>query len=239
MKSGKEITSEVIASSEARKWLFDSALPWYNEEVKNRLMGKIMRHYYMCEIGQETAGLFQFTFNSRLYELLPKYNLMYKELDRENFYVLGDYWKQRQVTENVGNERNKKSNSTTTNQSSSTDIVSDNSNVTGKNVDKFSDTPENHLYGVENDTYLSSLDVKENNSTSQDDRTANSDTESQSNAWGNENEKTDTKRTTNESEFGRLGGKDFSQAIQEYVNGYTDIDLALIEELKDCFMMIY
>ena len=63
--------------------IFDSSLPFYNEETKTRLLPKILLHYYQREIGFETVGLWKFKLNQKLREILPYYNQLYKSEDLE------------------------------------------------------------------------------------------------------------------------------------------------------------
>lgn len=69
---------DVIAAS--RSSIFGE-YPIFDEAYRPTLETMILKHYYMWEIGAETAGLFKLWLNERMNEIMPKYNLMYKALD--------------------------------------------------------------------------------------------------------------------------------------------------------------
>lgn len=54
-----------------------AVFPIYDESHRNILCKKILRHYYMDEIAFETVGLWKLEVNTRLNEIMPKYNELY------------------------------------------------------------------------------------------------------------------------------------------------------------------
>lgn len=50
----------------------------YDETHRADLCKKILRHYYMDEIAFETYGLWQLAINTKLIEIMPQYNSLYK-----------------------------------------------------------------------------------------------------------------------------------------------------------------
>lgn len=58
--------------------IFESDIELFDPEYKNVLFHKILRHYYMREIGMETVALWKFYLNTTLKEILPYYNQLYK-----------------------------------------------------------------------------------------------------------------------------------------------------------------
>lgn len=254
MKSGEDSITKAINSSDARKWLFDEELPWYNTVVENRLKTKIMRHYAMREIGFETAGLFKFEFNNSLYELLPKYNLMYAQLEKENFDILDDYYKMYKGTESEESGKEGNQNKTATDDDSIiktgtenySNSSNENSDIDTKNTTRVSDTPQNSLASIENNTYLSSATIQDNKGGT----TSNANDSGENASNSSENRKRTNTDATNysenqnrvksdfSSESGHLGGS-YADAIQNFVNAYVDLDKALILELRDNFMQIF
>ena len=143
MKSGysmdeiKEKTPEEIIMA-ARPNIFNFDYPIYSAELKEPLELKILRHYYTREIGQETFGLWQWRLQSRMIEIMPKYNKLYEAefkalsesgLNNVDIQIIHDY------TPGV-----KRSSKSTTHSSGS---------------DAYSDTPQGGLNGVEELNYLS------------------------------------------------------------------------------------
>lgn len=51
--------------------------PIFDEDYRETLNNKIIRHYYMREIGQETFGLFKFYLRRTMFEIMPYYNQLY------------------------------------------------------------------------------------------------------------------------------------------------------------------
>ena len=54
--------------------------PIYQEEHREVLNNKILNHYLMSEIGQETPELFKIYLNNTMNEIMPNYNILYKAL---------------------------------------------------------------------------------------------------------------------------------------------------------------
>lgn len=55
-----------------------TAFPIYDEAHRSDLCKKILRHYYTDEIAFETFGLWQLAINTKLVEIMPQYNRLYK-----------------------------------------------------------------------------------------------------------------------------------------------------------------
>lgn len=55
-----------------------TAFPIYDEAHRADLCKKILRHYYMDEIAFETYSLWQLAINTKLVEIMPQYNSLYK-----------------------------------------------------------------------------------------------------------------------------------------------------------------
>lgn len=55
-----------------------TAFPIYDEAHRADLCKKILRHYYMDEIAFETYGLWKLSINTKLTEIMPQYNSLYK-----------------------------------------------------------------------------------------------------------------------------------------------------------------
>lgn len=58
--------------------VFEPDIVLFDPEYKNVLLHKILKHYYMREIGAETVALWKFYLNRTLKEILPYYNQRYK-----------------------------------------------------------------------------------------------------------------------------------------------------------------
>lgn len=58
--------------------IFSFDFPIFDEEYRNVLCTKILRHYYTREIGSETYGLWKLRLQTRLNEIMPYYNKLYE-----------------------------------------------------------------------------------------------------------------------------------------------------------------
>lgn len=121
--------------------------PIFNETYRTILNNKILNHYYMREIGFETAGLFKFYLNNKLNEIMPYYNILYKkqeEILEKNIYGNVDL----EETTNRKNQTN----------------TSSNSNSNSKNKNLFQDTPQGKIdmTAFEDQTYATNLTLNNN-----------------------------------------------------------------------------
>lgn len=73
-KGVREIDKQI---RQANKTIFDFDYPIFNETYRPILQDKIIRHYYMREIGCETFGLWQLMLCDKLNEIMPYYNQLY------------------------------------------------------------------------------------------------------------------------------------------------------------------
>lgn len=55
--------------------------PIYNENYRNVLNKKILKHYYFREIGFETYAMWKFKLNAKMNEIMPYYNELYRAFD--------------------------------------------------------------------------------------------------------------------------------------------------------------
>lgn len=67
---------EIISKS--APLIFDFDYPIFDEDYKIPLEKKILRHYYLREIGFETLGVWKLKLNDKLNEIMPYFNQLYK-----------------------------------------------------------------------------------------------------------------------------------------------------------------
>ena len=151
--------------------VFDFTFPIFDESYRNVLETKILKHYYTREIGLESVGLWKLKLETKLNEIMPFYNQLYKSelLEFNPFYDV-DLTTDHKLTRNEKADQtattvtaetvdinedltvNNDSNSTINNSSNTT--TDQTNNVTKTHFDKYSDTPQGALTNVENGTYL-------------------------------------------------------------------------------------
>ena len=58
--------------------IFDFDFPIFDENYRTVLEKKILKHFYTREIGEETTGLWKLRLDTKLNEIMPYYNKLYK-----------------------------------------------------------------------------------------------------------------------------------------------------------------
>lgn len=190
--------------------------PIFDEEYRELLNNKILMHYYMDEIGFETAGLFKVYLNNKMNEIMPYYNELYKKQKD----LLLNFDKTTNLTETFTRDNttdtNTKSNSTSSNTASGS----------SKNV--YQDTPMGSItqQDIDNYDHASSQEFNKNQNTSS--------IEDNSNLTGKATSLENYIRTKTGNN-GRLYGIEILKMIK---NNYMNIDDMVINELQDLFMGI-
>lgn len=190
--------------------------PIFDEEYRELLNNKILMHYYMDEIGFETAGLFKVYLNNKMNEIMPYYNELYKKQKD----LLLNFDKTTNLTETFTRDNttdtNTKSNSTSSNTASGS----------SKNV--YQDTPMGTIteQDIDNYDHASSQEFNKNQNTSS--------IEDNSNLTGKATSLENYIRTKTGNN-GRLYGIEILKMIK---NNYMNIDEMVINELQDLFMGI-
>ena len=190
--------------------------PIFDAEYRTILNNKILMHYYMDEIGFETAGLFKVYLNNKMNEIMPYYNELYKKQKD----LLLNFDKTTNLTETFTRDNttdtNTKSNSTSSNTASGT----------SKNV--YQDTPMGSIteQDIDNYDHASSQEFNKNQNTSS--------IEDNSNLTGKATSLENYIRTKTGNN-GRLYGIEILKMIK---NNYMNIDEMVINELQDLFMGI-
>lgn len=207
--------------------IFTSKVSFFDEEYRGVLCKKILKHYYLREIGCETVGIWLLWMNTKLEEIMPYYNKLYEsELIKFNPMYDVDWNRKGNKT---GNESGSGSRSTSGN-NSGTNTQSGTSSNTRK--DLYSDTPQGALTGVETETYLTNArKVSDSGETGVNGSTSGSyeDSESSSN-------KVDTTEDYVESVSGKQGGSSYSKLLNEFRETFLNIDMQVIEEFEEMFM---
>ena len=210
--------------------IFTSKVSFFDEEYRGVLCKKILKHYYLREIGCETVGIWLLWMNTKLEEIMPYYNKLY-ESELIKFNPMYDVAWNRKGNK-TGNESGSGSRSTSGN-NSGTNTQSGTSSNTRK--DLYSDTPQGALTGVESETYLTNArKVSDSGETGVNGSTSGSyeDSESSSN-------KVDTTEDYVESVTGKQGGSSYSKLLNEFRETFLNIDMQVIEEFDEMFMGLW
>lgn len=270
--------------------VFDFTFPIFDESYRSVLETKILKHYYTREIGLESVGLWKLKLETKLNEIMPFYNQLYKSelLEFNPFYDVDltrdhklnktentkqtgteevDTSKNGSVTDETNTEENGNQNSTSdTNINNTTGSTSEETaGNTKTHYDKYSDTPQGSLQNVQNDTYLTNARMINDtdsqtgkttvtgNDESKGTTTSNTDTnntvDTTRNIDTNDRENRNTTQSANrdltslddylEHVKGKNGGTSYSTLLNEYRQTFLNIDMQIISELDELFMLLW
>lgn len=210
--------------------------PIWDEEYRDVLNKKIINHYFMREIGFETAGLFKHYLNTTMDEIMPYYNQLYKSALLEIDPLLT--FKETEI-------KTKDSTSTGTSDSKSNNIrgseggSSSSGDTKYENLSVHSDTPQGEITetDIKNNKWASSTDYTKyqtnddtSNSTYHDNITDTGSSKASSSAIGHDNE--------NKVRSG-FNGKSLSELLLKYRETFLNIDMMIIDELNNLFMLVW
>lgn len=245
--------------------IFTFTFPIFDENYRTVLEKKILKHFYTREIGEETVGLWKLRLDTKLNEIMPYYNKLYRSelLEFNPLYTANltrtkktDYDSNRNENENISDTSS--SNRTTsnnsevdnTNNSTSTGTGSETSNNTS--TDLYSDTPQGALSGVESNTYLTNArKVTDNGSTSSNTSNTNSftgkvessenGTDNSTGTYGRIRDNTDALTSTEDYLETIIGyeGTSASDLILKFRETFLNIDMMIINDLEDLFFQLW
>lgn len=218
------VTKESEAIEQARSSIFDFSYPIYDVKHKAELERKILKHYYMQEIGQETYGLWKHFLDMTMNEIMPFFNQKYEAVAKEYDWLLED-----------DHTRTKDINSTDTTKGKTSSTIENTGTITKSYTKddqrRFSDTPQNGLSGVLNDKYLTEYE-----------RTTGLDSDKQTNALSNTmsgNNETAMIGSSRETETYKGRSSSGSKLLQERLGVIQNIDMEVIKALSDLFMCLW
>lgn len=184
--------------------------PIFDATYRAGLNQKILDHYRMYEIGQETDGLFKFTLNRRMNEIMPYYNKLY-ESERIEYDPLStmDF----------------------------TDIstTDNNTTLTTENTSTNSSTSDSRSRAVNSELPQVRLSPDEDYASSAADSVGHSETTGSGGV--NASETGEATGTVNRALKGSQGHA--PQLIMQYRAALLNIDLMVIADLSPCFMGIW
>lgn len=141
----ENVTASGVTELIEKVWdkVFTFSFPIFDESYRKELCVKILRHFWTREIGQETYGAWKVRLETKLCDIMPYYNQLYKsELMEFNPLYDVDF--------------------TRTTNRDNTDNVNGTNTGTSESTDLFSDTPQNGLQDVRSGEYLTNASVNNN-----------------------------------------------------------------------------
>ena len=185
--------------------IFDFDFPIWKESYREHLCKLILLHYYTREIAYETYALWKLHLRERLVAIMPKYNMLYKQEELANPF---DNIKHTTVGEDTTHTAD---NGTSHGESQST----------GWN--KFNETPQGGVEGLDTDKYLTSATK----------------TTSEATTDGTAQSTQDGKRNTKYDYTGRSGGDAYFSEMTKMYKNYESVDNMVLHELEDLFFGLW
>lgn len=197
--------------------IFNFSFPIFDENYRTILEKKILKHFYTREICEETVGLWKLRLDTKLNEIMPYYNKLYKS-EMLEFNPLYTANLTRTKKTDYDSNRNINNNGTV-------NSTINNNNVS---VELYSDTPQGALTGIENETYLTNARKTTDNGNS-------------SSSTTNSDSGTDALNSTEdylETVIGFEGGS-ASDLLIKYRDTFLNIDMMIIEDLETLFFQLW
>lgn len=197
-----------------------SDFPIFDEQYRAELCKKILRHYYTREICCETVGRWKLFLSDKMKKIMPYYNQLYEsQLLKINPFVSVD----RSVThEGSGSETKSTKRNGTNSSSSRTDGNTDTWSY-------YSDTPQGGISGLDTNDYLTN--ATHNVGTDSTSSVLNGSTID--NETGSENR--------SDSYVDKVLGYEGNQSdmLLKFRETFLNIDMMIIDELKDLFFTLW
>lgn len=224
----------------SKSWdkIFTSNVNFFDENYRSVICQKILKHYYLREIGAETVGVWLLWMNERLEMIMPYYNQLY-ESAKIKFDPMTDVNLTRKHDgTTAGNSKVDESRKET-----SSDNVKD-SGVQGYTLnetsrDLYSDTPQGAITGLENEDYLTNARKVSRNNTQ---NIENNNSRESSGSVDVTNSSTGSSNSTEnyvESIVGKQGSGSFTKMLVEFRDSLINIDKEVISEFSDLFMGLW
>lgn len=211
--------------------------PIFDEAYRDVLNNKILNHYSDHEIGLETPDLFNLYLGNRLNEIMPYYNEMYRiqALIVNPFHNFEHNETSTRNVDNTSQENVTGENVEDTTQETST--IFEKGQVRSHSAQ--SDTPQSNLtpYNVAEGGYASQVNMTETES-DEDHTTGTTGTDSRINTKTNS---TGSMKTIDEYIKTITGsqGANIPEMLKAYRSAFLNIDRAIINDLRDLFMIVY
>lgn len=231
--------------------VFDFSFPIFDETYRQVLERKILKHYYVREIGAETVGLWKLFLSNRLNEIMPYYNKLYlSELMEINpFYDVDLYTDHSGSGSSVGNGSQNNiriDNLTQVSEDSGQDVDSGTNTPKNTRYELFSDTPQGALTGVNAESYLTEArKITDDGTGSEYENTRDYGKETTTTNTGTQTNTGDTHSNISTTDtyldhvYGKRGNVSYSKLLEEYRNTFLNIDLMIINDLGDLFMGLW
>lgn len=238
--------------------VFDFSFPIFDENYRSVLETKILKHFYTREIGLETVGLWKLKLDTKLNEIMPYFNQLYKsqlyafnpfydvDLTRKH-RIDGSGTKDTDTATNTQTEHNitvdESGNSTITG-SGSSNSESANTRANTKTdafSERYSDTPQGALTDLRADKYLTNATLRDENVNYNTNETGTDKTSTKTDAENTENKNTETTGNNRTNVNGNVSStltntEDYLETVQGKNGGSSYSKLLM--EYRETFLNI-
>lgn len=222
---------------QARTKIFSFDYPIFDESYRAVLEKKILKHYYFREIGTETYGLWKVFLNRKLNEIMPYYNQLYKsELIEFNPMYTTDLTRKKDIKNEGTTETTETANGTTTSTNTNTGGSTD--TLSNENVNRYSDTPQGGLTDLRQDRYMTNARIVNDSGSATNAHNETNEGQGTSSSHGSSTGEAKNTEDYLERVTG-YEGKVSSELLLKYRETFLNIDMMVIDELKELFMMIW
>lgn len=216
--------------------VFNFDFPIFDENYRQVLCRKILKHYYTREIAHETVGRWKLALNAKLNEIMPYYNQLYKSelLEFNPFYDV-DSTRSREGS----GTSNRTSNNTETNSGTSKNVSSGSGTSNTDTLNRFSDTPQNSMdtQGIADSVPLTTVTkVNEDNTTTNESTDTLTRNDSKT---GNGTENINNTDKYIETVKGKQGTENYSSLLKKFRETFLNIDMMIIDDCSDCFFTLW
>lgn len=232
--------------------------PIFDESYRTILNKKIIDNYYYSEINYETRDIFKHYLNSTMNNIMPLYNKLY-EIEREDINPRYGYYSEEDVisdtdrnkqstgTQDTENNTVKDVDETGTNNNTLTKTQDTNTTASSSDSTFFSDTPDSTLVDDTcNGDYATTYEKRESAGNTTDELNG---TDTNTGSYNKDmtdttSSVTNTDTTDSEDEYiNRVDhiikkgyNENLGKFFSDYLEGFKNIDLMIIDELADCFL---
>jgi hypothetical protein len=243
-----QYTVELRTIIESGGQIFDFEYPIHDPLHKAELESKIINHYYFREICCETVGRWKHYLKTKMNEIMPKYNRIYKALAENPINIFSN-----QKTTLI-EDQDQSSSSTLTNDLTTTAILDRDTeenvtnimdrDTTSKDKTLKSDTAQGRTTLSDDPTGTYVSEIVENNGVGTEDSTStttgtaseiSSNTVKDTGTTGNISNTQNDRTVTNTG----YNGITEVELLKQYMDAEMNVDVMIIAELADLFMKIY
>lgn len=204
------LTIDDMIRNGVKIWDFDYP-SYYKGQDKTDFEQKVLDHYRFRQIGQETVGRFLHYFRSKIREIMPYYIQLYESVDL--YKSIEDPFESYSLTEEYTRKNSSKAVTKSTNRFDTTENTEH----------RHSDTPQGSIDNL--DKYVSDASRGSNTSGSEGANDTSTD--------GSGLEEYTLKR------YGNIGVQPLGQELRVLRESFLNIDVQIIDELKDLFLKVY